>query len=128
MECRCVSRASTYYLTVPESQSNTQQPKRKPKRAKNFRAKLQERARNIHLCQTPPVVAEYLGVEPTKVLGWIRSGELRASNASVGCKRKRYVIEPDALREFLQRRQVVPTPKPTTLKPRKLGDVFGLCE
>src|SRR5262245_5136501 len=62
---------------------------------------------------TPPAIAEQLGVDPEKVLGWIRRGELSAVNVAdrVG-GRPRFRVSPEAFSQFLQRRQTAPTPKP----------------
>jgi len=62
---------------------------------------------------TPPEVARRWGVSPDKVIGWIRSGELRAIDVSAhpGIGRPRYRIDITDLMEFEMRRQVVITPK-----------------
>lgn len=52
---------------------------------------------------TPPEYAEARGVKPDKVLGWIRSGSLRAVNfAAKTSGRPRWRISPEAIREFEQ--------------------------
>ena len=63
---------------------------------------------------TPPQVAERYGVDPSKVLGWIRRGELRAVNvvANLG-SRPRYRISPADLAAFEARRVAGPQPKAT---------------
>lgn len=53
---------------------------------------------------TPPDVAKRLGVKPATVIGWIKSGQLKASNLSKGA-RPRYRVQPDDLAEFLDKRQ-----------------------
>lgn len=49
---------------------------------------------------TPPNIAKRLGVTCDKVLGWIRSGQLRAVNLSEG-GRPRWKISPTDLETFL---------------------------
>ncbi|MDY0168499.1 MAG: helix-turn-helix domain-containing protein [Thermoguttaceae bacterium] len=58
-------------------------------------------------------LARRLGVHPHKVLGWIRSGELRAVDlAERRGGRPRWKIMPAALDEFLSARQSQPpTPR-----------------
>ncbi len=60
---------------------------------------------------TPPQVAKMLGVEPSKVRGWIEKGELTASNTS-NATAPRWKISQAALDEFRRRRQPVPPPTP----------------
>ena len=56
--------------------------------------------------RSPPQLAEELGVDPSKIRCLIRSGELRANNlATRDGGRPRWRIAPEALVEFLQRRQ-----------------------
>ena len=63
---------------------------------------------------TPPMIARKLHVSRDKVMTWIRSGELPASDlATPGSKRPRYRIDAADLRAFLLRRQVQAGPKPT---------------
>lgn len=65
---------------------------------------------------TPPQAARILGVNPDKVLGWIRSGELKASNlAKRQGGRPKYRIAGEDLQAFRNRRTVQPRQKP---KPR----------
>ena len=52
---------------------------------------------------TPPQVARELSVSPDTVLGWIRTGQLKASQ--LGTNRRRYVITRLELDRFLERRQ-----------------------
>jgi excisionase family DNA binding protein len=59
---------------------------------------------------TPPQVAELMGVNPGKVLTWIRRGELRAVNVSQSF-RPRYRITPEDLETFKRGRGVNPPPK-----------------
>ncbi|MGH7137562.1 MAG: helix-turn-helix domain-containing protein, partial [Pirellulales bacterium] len=58
---------------------------------------------------TPPQLAKQLGVQAEKVLGWIRSGELRAVNvADRAGRRPRWRISAETIEEFLRRREAVP--------------------
>lgn len=63
---------------------------------------------------TPPILARRLGVDPGKILGWIRSGELAAVNLAAKANgRPRFAITQQALDAFLQRRSVLPIqPRP----------------
>ena len=60
---------------------------------------------------TPPTVGKILGVDPSRVIGWIRAGKLDAINLSEG-RRPRYRVSRDALDRFLRQRQVVAATKP----------------
>lgn len=61
---------------------------------------------------TPPKVGALLGVGHDKVLGFIRTGELRAIDLSTTRgKRPRWRISPDDLNAFLARRSATPSPK-----------------
>ncbi len=62
---------------------------------------------------TPPEVARLWGIRPSKVLAWIRSGELRAIDASErpGVGRPRYRIDLADLADF-ERRRAVRKPEP----------------
>ena len=58
---------------------------------------------------TPPQYAKQLGVYPTKVLQWIRSGELPAMNVSTDRRNKpRYVIDVADIAVFEASRAVQP--------------------
>jgi hypothetical protein len=58
-------------------------------------------------------VAGENGVGTAKVLGWIRSGELKAVNrADVRCGGPQWVILPDAVDAFVARRASVPATRP----------------
>jgi excisionase family DNA binding protein len=62
---------------------------------------------------SPPQLARRLGVGETKVLGWIKSGALRAVNlASNVLGRPRYRVSPEALAEFLAGRVAEPPEAP----------------
>jgi hypothetical protein len=56
---------------------------------------------------TPPQVAKQWGVAPEKIVAWIRSGELKAIDASTSRgKRPRYLIDIKDLAAFEQSRLV----------------------
>ena len=60
---------------------------------------------------TPPELARTWGIKPDKVLAWIRSGELRAINVATDqLGRPRYLIDPNEVEAFEQRRAVVERP------------------
>jgi hypothetical protein len=62
---------------------------------------------------TPPEIARKLGVDPSKIVGFIRRGELVAANlAEHRGGRPRYRVSPEALQQFLVGRQATPAPKP----------------
>jgi len=62
---------------------------------------------------SPPALAKRLAVKPSKVLGWIEAGELKAVNiATSRAGRPRWKILPDALEEFLSARSNGPPPSP----------------
>jgi Helix-turn-helix domain len=71
---------------------------------------------------SPPDVAAQLGIDPEKVIGWIRRGELNAVNVAAGHLggRPRFRINPDDLAEFLRRRSTLSAPKPARTR-RKQG-------
>jgi excisionase family DNA binding protein len=61
---------------------------------------------------TPPQLAKQLGVSPEKVLTWIRSGELPGVNVAERLTgRPRWRISPEALEQFLKRRESSPPPR-----------------
>ena len=67
---------------------------------------------------TPPEIARQYGLATTKVLLWIRTGELVALNlANRGCVRPRYSITPAALEAFEKSRRVVPDGGHPTFRP-----------
>ena len=63
---------------------------------------------------TPPELAKAWGVSPDKVLGWIRSGELKAINVAKSMQgRPRYRIDAEAIEAFKRMRtNQSPPPKP----------------
>jgi hypothetical protein len=67
--------------------------------------------------QTPPEIARRYGVATSKVIDWIRSGELVALNlARRGCTRPRYSITPESLEQFERARRVIPDGGETTTR------------
>ena len=72
---------------------------------------------------SPPQLARRYGVSPDKVLTWIRSGELRAMDASTKRGgRPRYLIDEDDIRAFEDGRAVVPPSAPTRKCRRSVRD------
>lgn len=63
---------------------------------------------------TPPMVAKELSVSSDTVLGWIRSGALKAAN--LGTNRKRYSIHRADLDRFLSNRKPEPPPRRGSFK------------
>jgi len=61
---------------------------------------------------TPARVAEELGVKPERIIGWIRSGQLRGVNLGDGLKKPRFRIAPADLEAFLIARTVQPPVPP----------------
>ena len=61
---------------------------------------------------TPPQVAKRYGVDPSKIIGWIKRGELRAIDVSA-CPggRPRFRISPADLALFEAARAAGPQPK-----------------
>jgi len=60
---------------------------------------------------TPPKLARRYGVSADKVLAWIRSGELRAIDASTKRgRRPRYLIDEADIADFERRREVITKP------------------
>jgi len=57
---------------------------------------------------SPPEVAQQLGVTPETVIGWIKSGALKATNVGKGKARPRYRIQRTNIDLFLQSRQPEP--------------------
>jgi hypothetical protein len=61
---------------------------------------------------SPPAIAKQLGIDPNKVLAWIRRGELVAINvAEKTSSRPRWKVSPAALEDFFRRRQCTPPEK-----------------
>jgi hypothetical protein len=73
---------------------------------------------------TPPEVAKLFGVEPGKIIAWIKAGELRAINgATRRGDRPRYLIDLDDIAAFERSRAVVPPPAPVQRRRRPASDV-----
>lgn len=73
---------------------------------------------------SPPQIARAWGVSPDKVLTWIRTGELRAIDASTRRSgRPRYLVDVGDLARFEAARAVMPLPK-TSRKRKKANDVI----
>src|SRR5262249_40099423 len=72
---------------------------------------------------TPPELARRWGVAVEKILQWIRTGELRATNfaSSLALKRPRWKIDMADALAFEQHRAAVPVakPEPHALPPRR---------
>ncbi len=69
---------------------------------------------------TPPAVARRYGVDPAKVLTWIRNGELGAVNVATSTGgRPRYRVSPADLALFEQSRAAGPQPKITRCRRRQ---------
>lgn len=75
---------------------------------------------------TPSDIAASRGVNVLKVLGWIRSGELRAINVATSQSGKlpRWRISPADLEAFDAARAAVPRPAPTRRTQRARGQVI----
>jgi excisionase family DNA binding protein len=69
---------------------------------------------------TPPQVAKRLGVTPETVIGWIKTGQLKASNIGNGKARPRYRIRQSAVDAMLAAREPEPQRKPKS-KPKSKG-------
>ncbi|MCA9028265.1 MAG: helix-turn-helix domain-containing protein [Planctomycetaceae bacterium] len=68
---------------------------------------------------TPPQLARLWGVSPDKVLNWIRSGELEATDmATSRAGRPRYRISNESIVAFQRKRSVV-TPPPRAKRRRQ---------
>jgi excisionase family DNA binding protein len=74
---------------------------------------------------TPPQYAKRLGVKPDTVVGWIRSGELRAINvARRDAKRPRYRISLDSVIAFENGRAASATTSKPTKRRKQQTDVI----
>lgn len=69
-------------------------------------------------------LAERYQVDPHTVLGWIRSGELRALNVGrrPGKKKPRWRITPEAIASFELTRASSPPPPPKTRRRKQQDD------
>lgn len=72
---------------------------------------------------TPPELARRWRVKPERVIGWIRSGELRAFDVSSkpGVGKPRFRISLDAILEFENRRSAAQD-RPVTRRRRRQPD------
>jgi len=68
---------------------------------------------------TPPEIARMLRMRQATVIGWIRSGRLRAIDISEG-RRPRYRISRQALDEYLVGRAVAPPTRPVRRERRDI--------
>jgi hypothetical protein len=74
---------------------------------------------------TPPELARRWGIDSAKILTWIRSGELRAINASTRpCGRPRYLIDERDIEIFELRRAVGGPPQTPRRRRAKQMDVI----
>ena len=69
---------------------------------------------------TPPALAKLWGVSADKIVGFIKSGELKAIDVSTnrGSARPRFLIDQRDVEAFEQGRMVVP-PQPKTKRRRR---------
>jgi Helix-turn-helix domain len=75
---------------------------------------------------TPPQLAAEWGIEPEKIIGWIRAGELRAVNVASRAdgKRARWLIDRDDIAAFEAARSSKPAPRPDPVRrQRALGPI-----
>ena len=78
---------------------------------------------------TVPALAQSLGVDQDKVLGWIHRGELRALNvAESSTGRPRWRIPAEAWEEFERRRSTRATATSTKPQRRRKRDMAGVVE
>jgi hypothetical protein len=69
---------------------------------------------------SPPELARRYKVDPSKIIGWIKSGELPAVNlATRSTGRPRYAIDERDIELFELRRSATPPPKATRRQRRK---------
>lgn len=73
---------------------------------------------------SPPDLAKRWGIDPAKIIAWIRSGELRAINASTRRGgRPRYLIDVADIAAFEATRDASPTPRPVRRCRRNRNEV-----
>ena len=72
----------------------------------------------------PPEIARRWGVSCDKILAFIRTGELRATNMVMPNRgqRPRYLIDVEDLKDFERRREVRPPPAPARRRRERLGE------
>ncbi len=74
---------------------------------------------------TPPAIASQWGIDVAKVLSWIRSGELRAIDASTKRGgRPRFLVDVSDLLIFEQSRAVSPPPPRVPRRRKQPGNVI----
>jgi excisionase family DNA binding protein len=71
-------------------------------------------------------IADRFGVDPHTVLGWIRSGELRAINVGrkPGARKPRWRITAEALTTFELCRTANPAPPPTRRRRQPADEII----
>lgn len=69
--------------------------------------------------------AERMKVNQTKVLGWINSGELKATNVSNGSDRPLWRIDPENAKAFEEARQPKVAEKTKRRKKASVPDYIG---
>ena len=75
---------------------------------------------------SPPEIAADYGISPEKVISWIRSGELRAIDASTRRGgRPRYLIDIEDLKAFEARRASTPPPKSRQRRKRQSDGIIS---
>jgi hypothetical protein len=75
--------------------------------------------------RTPPQYAKDIGVDPAKVIAWIKRGELRAMNVATNTNgRPRFRISLEAIVEFEERRSARQPVKPVRRKRKKQESGF----
>jgi hypothetical protein len=75
---------------------------------------------------SPPTLARRWGVSPDKVIGWIRTGQLRAINAAASpTGRPRWLIDEADVKLFEQQRTAQPRHAPA---PRRRKATTGVIE
>lgn len=101
---RCDEQSNQGAVTsLQQIASHTSPPESEPEGPARGRIAQGSRDRDF---LTPPQLAERLGCRPETVIGWIRSGELPASDlARRGSSRPRYRIRLEDADDFLRRRR-----------------------
>jgi hypothetical protein len=69
---------------------------------------------------SPPQIAEQYAIDPHKVVGWIRRGELKAIDVATHTGgRPRYRVSSESLAEFEAKRSANPQPKISRIRRRR---------